>query len=159
MKAPMKTASFTVRASMAQSVRWKTAADAEGCASVGSWIAEAVDAHLEHRARAGQPIPLAWRRGGFKVRYEDGREFTVRGSISRPFAIFRGDETGPDRTGRDSYVLVYLPTGRFIATVSSSKRGKILSAELARVWVRWDRPGEPAEDPAPLLQRFQREDA
>ena len=49
----MKVASFTVRATMAQSVRWKQAAEAHGHASVGTWIAEAVDAHLEARARAG----------------------------------------------------------------------------------------------------------
>ncbi len=47
----MKVATFTVRATMQQSIRWKQAAEAEGCASVGSWAALALDAYLKARAR------------------------------------------------------------------------------------------------------------
>lgn len=40
----MKIATFSVRASMDQSIRWKRASEGEGFASVGSWISGAVDA-------------------------------------------------------------------------------------------------------------------
>ena len=67
MAGGLKVASFTVRATMAQSVAWKRASDAEGHASVGTWLAEAVDRHLEAVARSGRPLPLAWRHGRFRV--------------------------------------------------------------------------------------------
>ena len=53
----LKTATFTVRASQTQSERWKRAADAEGYASAGAWLADAADCHLKARARAGRPFP------------------------------------------------------------------------------------------------------
>lgn len=52
-------ASFTGRATLAESERWKRAADADGHASVGTWLAEAADAYIKVRARAGRPIALA----------------------------------------------------------------------------------------------------
>ena len=45
----LKVASFTVRATMAQSIAWKRAAEAEGHASVGTWVAEALDVYLKAR--------------------------------------------------------------------------------------------------------------
>ena len=57
----------------------------------------------------------------------------------------------------DFFTLVFIPQGRIIATLRSASQCRTLAAELARVWVRWGGE-EPAEDPAPLLQRFQRED-
>lgn len=54
----MKTSIFTVRATEAQSICWKQAADAEGHRSAGTWLAAAADAYLKVRARAGRPIPL-----------------------------------------------------------------------------------------------------
>jgi len=54
----LKVAAFTVHASMAQSIAWKRAAEAEGFASVGSWASLALDAYLKARARAGRPLPL-----------------------------------------------------------------------------------------------------
>jgi hypothetical protein len=153
----LKTASFTVRATMAQSVRWKRAAEAEGHASVGTWLAEAADAYLEHRATAGKPLPLFWSRGRFCVELEDERMPEVRGWIARPFGIFRGTEDGPRGRGTKVYTLVYLPSRRIVATFRYARHCKALASELARLWVRWG-GSEPTEDPVPLLQRFQRED-
>ncbi|HSS50584.1 MAG TPA: hypothetical protein VLX28_16730, partial [Thermoanaerobaculia bacterium] len=81
----MKVATFTVRASMPQSIAWKKASDAEGFPSVGSWAANALDAYLQLRVKAGLPLPLAWRLGRFLVRLEDGAEPEVRGWLSPPF--------------------------------------------------------------------------
>jgi hypothetical protein len=152
-----KTASFTVRATMAQSVRWKRAAEAEGHASVGTWLAEAADAHLEHRTTAGKPLPLFWGRGYFCVELEDESMPEVRGWIARPFGIFRGTDDGPRGRGSHTFTLVYLPYRRIVATFRYARHCKALASELARLWVRWG-GSEPTEDPAPLLQRFQRED-
>ncbi|MFY9823994.1 MAG: hypothetical protein WAM82_21630, partial [Thermoanaerobaculia bacterium] len=81
----MKIATFSVRASMPQSIAWKRAAESEGFASCGAWLARAADAYLRVRARVGLPLPLAWRLGRFLVRLEDGAEPEVRGWIARPF--------------------------------------------------------------------------
>ena len=154
----MKTASFTVRATEKQSLRWKRAAHAEGHASVGTWLAEAVDAHLDALQRAGKPLPLAWGLGRFRVRLEDGYEPEVRGWIARPFGIFHGTPEGPIPHGSTHYyTLAYLPALRLLATFRTARHCKALASDLARLWVRWG-GREPAEDPAPLLQRFQRED-
>lgn len=157
----MKTASFTVKATAEQSVRWKRAADAEGFSSAGGWLAAAADAYLKVRARAGLPVPLSWRRfGRYRVVLMDGREVTLPGRVSPPFGIFRGTAEGPGLEGCGRHTLVYLPTGRILATLGTERDCKALAAELARVWVRWDGQGqEPAQDPARLLQRFQRENA
>jgi hypothetical protein len=153
----LKTASFTVRATMAQSVRWKRAAEAHGHASVGTWLAEAVDAHLEARTRAGKPLPLAWGRGRFRVRLEDGTEPEMRGWIARPFGLYHGTQAGPIPHGSTKhYTLVYLPDTRPVATFRSARHCKTLASELARLWVRWG-GSEPAEDPGPLLERHRRE--
>lgn len=64
----MKVASVTVHASAEQSARWKRAAEAEGHRSAGTWLAAAADAYLKVRAKAGLPLPLAWRHGTFHVR-------------------------------------------------------------------------------------------
>lgn len=153
----MKTASFHVRATTAQSVRWKQAADSEGLA-VGSWLAGAADAYLKVRARAGLPLPLAWSRGRFRVRLEDGTEPEVRGWTARPFGLYHGTETSPLPHGsKHLYTLVFLPACKPVATFRTAGHCKALASELARLWVRWG-GSEPAEDPAPVLQRFQRED-
>jgi hypothetical protein len=154
----MKTTQFNVRASERQSARWKQAAEAHGHASVGTWLAEAADRHLDALQRAGRPLPLAWGKGRFRVRLEDGTELEVRGWIARPFGLFHGTPEGPLGHGSTHYyTLVYLPSLRLLATFRSAAHCKALASELARVWVRWGGQ-EPAEDPAPLLQRFQRED-
>src|SRR5436305_8097898 len=69
--AAVKVATFSIRASMPQSVAWKKAADSEGFSSVGSWAACALDAYLKLRAKAGLPLPLAWHLGRFAVCLED----------------------------------------------------------------------------------------
>ena len=152
----LKTASFTVRATMAQSVRWKQAAEAHGHASVGTWLAEAVDAHLEARTRAGKPLPLAWGKGRFRVRLEDGAEPELPGWIARPFGIFRGTDAGPGYHGCHLYTLAHLPTRRLVATFRTARHCKGLASDLARLWVRWG-GSEPAENPGPLLERHRRE--
>lgn len=147
----MKTAAFTVRASPQQSARWKQAAQAEGHPSVGSWLAGAADAYLKVRAKAGLPVPLAWRLGRYVL---DGRE--VQGKVSHPFGVF--PLPGCNRQLRQ---LVYLPTGRVLATLRSSRNCKALASELARTWMQWDGQGgrePPGEDTGPILDRFQRED-
>lgn len=103
----LKVATFTVRATVAQSARWKRAAEAEGHAAVGTWLAEAADRHLDALQRAGKPLPLAWGKGRFRVRLEDGSEPEVRGWIARPFGIFRGTAAGPGYHGCHLYTLAY----------------------------------------------------
>ena len=154
----MKVASFTVRADVRQSARWKQAAEAEGYASIGGWAAMALDAYLENRKQAGKPLPLFWSRGHFRVRLEDGREPELRGWVARPFGIYHGSDAGPIPQGSTHrYTLTYLPTGRPVGTFRYARHCKSLASELARLWVRWGGK-EPAEDPAPLVQRFQREE-
>ena len=133
MKA-LRVANFTVHATAAQSARWKQAAEAEGFHSVGAWLACAADAYLKARARAGQPVPLAWRRGHFLVRLESGEE-RVTGHVSPPFGSYRGDGTGQDRRTQ-RHTLVYIPTARILATVKYKQESRALAAELARLWLR-----------------------
>jgi len=155
----LKVASFTVHATVEQSARWKRAAEAEGHRSAGTWLAAAADAYLKARARAGAPVPLAWHRGAFRVLLEDGSTPTVRGTVSHPFGTYRGTAAGPLQ-GWTSFVLVYLPAARIIATLRHAAQCKALAAELARVWVRWDGQGRepPGQDPGPILDRLRRED-
>lgn len=141
----MKVASFTVRATEAQSIRWKQAADAEGHRSAGTWLAAAADAYLKVRARAGRPIPLAWRRGRFSVLLFEG-EATVQGFTSEPFHAFRGSFKGPAPTG-DHYSLVH--DGRIVATLRTYAQVRALASELAPVMIRGD--------PGGIVERHRRE--
>lgn len=141
----MKVASFTVRASMAQSVRWKQAAEGEGFASVGSWAARALDAYLEARTRAGRPIPLAWHRGTVRV-VLDGQEVTLKGWASPPFGIFCGTVNGPGVRGSKLQTLVHLPAGRIIATLRSHRQCRALASELAPTFARDERAGASVVD-------------
>lgn len=146
----MKTASFHVRATPAQATAWNRAAQAEGHRSAGTWLAAAADAYLRVRAKAGQPLPLAWHLGTFTAHLMDGRELQVRGVVSPPFGVFRGTSHGPDRNKLRT--LVHLPTGRIIATLKSSRQCRALAAELAPVLLRGELP-----DPAPIVERHRRE--
>jgi hypothetical protein len=146
----VKVASFTVHATADQSIRWKRAAEAEGHRSAGTWLAAAADAYLRVRARAGQPIALAWHLGAFTARLMDGREVQVRGMVSPPFGTYRGNSHGPD--GNKRRTLVHLPTGRVIATLRSSRQCRVLAAELAPVLLRGELP-----ELAPLVERHVRE--
>ena len=157
----MKTATFTIRADVRQSARWKRAAEAEGYASVGQWAALALDAHLEARTRAGRPLPLAWSRGRVPFRLLDGTEVNLPGWIALPFGFIHGTpEEGPIPHGRSKlYTLTYIPTRRFLGTFRRAAYCKALAADLSRIWVRWDGngPEPPSQDPAPILDRHQRE--
>ena len=139
----LRVAHFTVHATAAQSSRWKQAAEAEGFHSAGAWLACAADAYLKARARAGVPVPLAWRRGSFAVRLGSGKELTVRGHVSPPFGSFRGGVYGEASQGTRVQSLVYVPTGRIMATMRRYSECKALAAELARLWIRGD-GSEPA---------------
>lgn len=147
----MKTAAFTVRATMAQSIAWKRAADAEGFASVGSWAALALDAYLKARARAGHPIPLSWQLGHFQVRLDSGETVSLPGWISPPFFIFRGTASGRTRNTRH-HTLIHQPDGKLIATLRTHAQARQLAAEMAPLLLRGKLP-----DPAPIIDRHQRE--
>jgi hypothetical protein len=121
--AKLKTASFTVRTMKRQSLRWKRAADAEGHRSVGTWIPEAVDRHLDALQRAGKPLPLAWGKGRFRVRLEDGIELELAEWMARPFGIFRGTAVGPSYHGRHLYTFANLPSLKLVATFRTARQG------------------------------------
>ena len=87
---------------------------------------------------------------------EDGLELEVRGWIARPFGLFHGTPEGPIPHGSTHHYSLVLPGRRIVATFRTARHCKALAAELARLWVRWG-GSEPTENPAPLLQRLQRE--
>jgi hypothetical protein len=150
----VKVATFTVHATAAQSARWKRAAESEGLASVGNWLARAADAHLELRARAGLPLPLAWAKGRFSALL-DGELREVRGWVAPPFGLFPGSAAGPKAVGTHLYTLCYTPTGRLLGTFRTAGHCKALASDLARVWVRWSGTGAepPSQDPRPIVAR------
>lgn len=148
----MKVASFTVKATAAQSARWKRAAEAEGYASVGGWAGPALDAYLKQRLAAGAPVPLSWSRGTVRAVLDDGEVYQLRGWIAPPFGFFHGKETGPVPVGTKAFTLVYTPTGRILGTFKFAAHCKALASDLARVWVRWDGTGaEPSQDSGPIV--------
>jgi len=148
----MKTAAFTVHATEQQSARWKMAAAAGDYASVGSWLSQAADTYLRQLAKSGLPRPLAWHKGRFVAVLANGREREVSGWTSPPFGTFRG---GPSRQKRSGpHTLVYLPTGRLLATLSTVREARGLAAELAAVWVRWEGKEEPGQEAAAVLSRL-----
>jgi hypothetical protein len=146
----MKVASFTVGATAEQSRRWKMAAEADGHRAVGSWLAVAADLYLKVRARAGNPIPLAWHRGRFRVLLE-GEEWEVQGHVSRPFAIYCGTAGALGYAGRHRHTLIHVISREVIATLRTAKQARSLAAELAPAWLR-DR-----ELAAGIVERHQRE--
>jgi hypothetical protein len=149
----LKVAVFNVRADVRQSARWKQAAESEGFDSVGRWLAGAADAYLKIRAKAGLPLPLAWRAGTFQAVMANGELLTVRGKLAPPFAYFQGTEEGPTFRGKRRFTLVHLPTRKVLATLRYSKDCQTLGAELSRRNVNFG-GSEPSEDPAPLIERF-----
>ncbi len=134
MGTTLKVASFTAHATIDQSTRWKIAAEADGHRAVGSWLCEAADCYLKARARAGNPIPLAWHRGRFRVLLIDGTEIEIHGMISPPFGQYQGTGKGSD--GNVRRTLVHIPTGRIIATLRTARQCKALASELAPVYAR-----------------------
>ncbi|MFY9825668.1 MAG: hypothetical protein WAM82_30115 [Thermoanaerobaculia bacterium] len=151
----MKVATFTVRANAVQSARWKRSAESEGFRSVGAWLAGAADAYLKVRARAGVPIPLAWRIGVFSVTLSTGETAKVKGKMAPPFAYYEGTEAElSDGRGKRRFTLVHVPTGKPLATLRYSRDCQALGAELARTWVNGEGPDTRA---GPLIDRHQRE--
>jgi len=146
----LKVASFTVQATAAQSARWKRAADNEGFRSAGAWLADAADAYLQLRARQGAPVPLSWHTGRFKVVLVTGKELQVSGRVSPPFGVYQGNGQGRNRNMPRT--LVFIPSGRIVATLRTSAQCKTLASELARLWVRWEE-GEPVEGHEAALRR------
>jgi hypothetical protein len=147
----VKVATFTVHATAEQSRRWKIAAEGEGFPSAGAWLACAADAYLKARARAGLPVPLAWRKATFRVDLESG-EALVRGHVSPPFGVFYGTPAGvPTYLGGKRQTLVYMPSKRILATLRTFAEAKVLAAELARLWYRGD-GAEPSGNAAPVLR-------
>lgn len=158
MRRPMRVATYTVHATAKQSITWNRAASAEGYGSTGTWLAQAADAYIKGQQLAGKPFPLAWKRATrLTFKLEDGTEMTLPGWFARPFGIFRGSAHGPVQPGGKTYSLVYLPTGRIVATFRFARYCRALAADLARLWVRWDGVGEPVEDPAAVLERHRAE--
>jgi hypothetical protein len=151
----LRVASFTVRATADQAVRFNRAAQAEGYASTGAWLGAAADAYLKVRARAGLPLPLVWSRGKVRVDLEDGSTVELKGWRSRPFGLYRGDPTGPGLRGRHAFTLVYLPDRRPLATFRYAGHCKALAAELAGPLIR----GMPPPNPERIVDRHRREEA
>jgi hypothetical protein len=155
----VKIAEFTTHATAEQSARWKQVSAAEGFPSVGAWLARAGDAYIKARFKSALPVPLGWARASyFEAVLHDDQKHRVRGWLSRPFGIFRGDSRG--RAPKcELFSLTYIPTGRLLATCRTMRDAKVLASELARIWVRWDGSGgdEPpaAKDSAPVVERFQ----
>jgi hypothetical protein len=148
----VKVVSFTVRATLAQSERWKRAADAEGYASAGGWLADAADAYLKARARAGRPLPLAWRKGHCRVSL-DGGDLVVKGFVSPPFFAFRGTTAGHNRMS-NQYTLTLQASGRIVATLATYAQCRALAAEIAPTLLRGELP-----DAGPIVERHVREQA
>jgi hypothetical protein len=151
----VKVATFAVHASAEQSRRWKLAAEAEGHRSAGTWLAAAADAYLKVRARAGLPIPLAWRRGWFPVILADGQEVTLQGFVSPPFGAFRGTAEGRGYVACHRFTLVHLTKRKIIATLRTYGQCKELASELAPVLLR----SGPFPDPSAVVERHVREQA
>jgi len=150
----LKVAHFTVSANMEQSVRWKQTAEAAGHRAVGTWLAEAADLYMQVRARAGLPIMLSWRRSArFRVVLMDGEEVEMKGSVSPPFGIFRGDVEGPTNAGSKVYSLVYLPERRIIASFRFADKARALASEIAPCLLR----GLSPPDPERIVERYRRE--
>lgn len=148
MAGQLKVAEFTVWADARQSARWKQMAAAEGAPSVGRWLAAAADSYLKMRATEGLPVALAWGRGPFPV-VLNGKRYQVSGHTSPPFGVYRGTLARPiGYKGGRSFVLIYLPTSRVLATLWSFREAKTLASELARIWVRYEGDGEPQGRPA-----------
>ncbi len=115
----LKVDSLTLHPSADQLAEWRWAAKEEGFRSVLTWIEFAVDAYVN--ARAGEPLPLVWRRGTVNVDLPDGSTVDTRGWQAEPYAIFRGDGSGPAALDKKTFSLVYLPNRQLLVTFHSLK--------------------------------------
>jgi hypothetical protein len=136
------TLSFTVPASRDQAEQWEAAAAVDG-RTVGSWLAQTADAHLQELARSGQATPLPWHQDRFRVTVtaslcpEIVADVEVQGFVSGPFGIFRGSGRGKGAAGCGEHSLAHLPTRRVIATLPLRKSCMALAAELAALRIDW----------------------
>lgn len=162
------TCSYTVDASLEQAERWEAAAAAQGCWSVGKWLAQTADEYLRELTRTGRALPLTWRRGRFRVvftgngtRPPEPREEAVLGPVSGCFGIFRGDPGGPGEPACGRMSLVHLPTRRILGTVRHLKACKAFAAELSALRIDWSEAdpervvqGAPDQEKAQALLRL-----
>lgn len=90
-----------------------------------------------------QPSPLTWKLGTFRVliaennRREELHEIQVRGPVSSPFGVFKGNGRGPAPPGHSFFSLIHLPTGRLMITLSQRRQCMAMAAELAPLRVPW----------------------
>ena len=75
-------ATFTVAASVEQGAVWKRAAELAGHLSIGTWLAEAADAHAQPKPRAKIFMPASSRVPGHSGRCPSGTGVTVTRSGS-----------------------------------------------------------------------------
>jgi hypothetical protein len=139
-----KTRTFTVPADNDQAGRWEAAAALEE-QEVGSWLAGTADTYLKERARRGREPSLPWFRDYFRVVLSDG-EYEIRGIVSGPFGIFRGDFQGLGEPGSGRHSLVHRPCRRIIEILPLRKACMALAAELSTLQVNWQE-----SDPEKLL--------
>ncbi|HEX4959845.1 MAG TPA: hypothetical protein VF173_03330 [Thermoanaerobaculia bacterium] len=90
-----------------------------------------------------EPPPLTWKRGTFRVLVAEDRgaklhELQVRGPVSGPFGVFRGDGHGPTPEGRSYFSLIHLPTGLIVVTLQYRHQCMAMAAELVLLRVDWD---------------------
>ena len=87
--------------------------------------------------------PLTWQLGTFRVliaendRCEELHEIEVRGPVSGPFGVFRGDGRGPAPPDRSFFSLVHLPTGRVMASLRLRRECMAMASELLPLRVPW----------------------
>ena len=98
---------------------------------------------LSKAIKKPEAAPLAWKSATFRVliaennRREELHEIDVRGPVSGPFAIFRGDGRGPAPSGESFFSLIHLPTGRVMITLRLRRECMAMASELAILRVNW----------------------
>lgn len=86
---------------------------------------------------------LRWELATFRVLVgerldgSDLHEIEVRGLVSGPFGIFRGNDHGPAPEGRSFFSLIHLPTARTILTLNYRRQCMAMAAELLPLRVPW----------------------
>jgi hypothetical protein len=111
--------SLTLHPTADQLAEWKWVAKEERFRSVLTWVPFAVDAYIN--ARAGEPLPLLWRRETVQVDRPDGSTVDTRGWQAEPYVIFRGDRSGPAALNKKTFSLLYLPNRQILVTFRSLK--------------------------------------
>jgi hypothetical protein len=76
----------------------------------------------------------------------------MRGWISPPFFIFRGNLFSGWTRNTKNFSLIHQPDGKLVATLRSHAQARELASELAPPLLRGKLP-----DPAPIIDRHQRE--